>query len=121
MFGRLKDWRKVAIGYDRCPKVFLLAIALAAVVIYCLWIVIPWKPPLSAGGRQNEHTSISLQRNALRIILLLLLLCAKFSLLTWTTHFSRAICFLRVFGLPLARIGAVHFDLHLRCQKAKRL
>ncbi|WP_420029475.1 IS5 family transposase [Rhodovulum visakhapatnamense] len=36
MFGRLKDWRRVATRYDRCPKVFLSAIALAAVVIYCL-------------------------------------------------------------------------------------
>ncbi|WP_150122127.1 IS5 family transposase, partial [Sulfitobacter sp. HI0129] len=29
MFGRLKDWRRVATRYDRCPKVFLSAIALA--------------------------------------------------------------------------------------------
>nr|WP_081288611.1 transposase [Tritonibacter mobilis] len=33
MFGRLKDWRRVATRYDRCPKVFLSALALAAVVI----------------------------------------------------------------------------------------
>ena len=36
MFGRLKDWRSVATRYDRCPKVFLSAIALAALVIYWL-------------------------------------------------------------------------------------
>ena len=36
MFGRLKDWRRVATRYDRCPKVFLSAIALAATVIYSL-------------------------------------------------------------------------------------
>ena len=36
MFGRLKDWRRVATRYDRCPKVFLSAIALAALVIYRL-------------------------------------------------------------------------------------
>jgi transposase len=36
MFGRLKDWRRVATRYDRCPKVFLSAIALAARVIYWL-------------------------------------------------------------------------------------
>ena len=36
MFGRLKDWRPVATRYDRCPKVFLSAIALAALVIYWL-------------------------------------------------------------------------------------
>ncbi|MFW2542874.1 transposase, partial [Primorskyibacter sp. 2E107] len=34
MFGRLKDWRRVATRYDRCPRVFLSAIALAATVIY---------------------------------------------------------------------------------------
>lgn len=34
MFGRLKDWRRVATRYERCPKVFLSAIALAATVIF---------------------------------------------------------------------------------------
>ncbi len=36
MFGRLKDWRRVTTRDDRCPKVFLSAIALAATVIYWL-------------------------------------------------------------------------------------
>ena len=36
MVGRLKDWRRVATRYDRCPKVFLSAIALAAIDIYLL-------------------------------------------------------------------------------------
>lgn len=36
MFGKLKDWRRVAKGYDRCPKVFLSAIALVALVFYWL-------------------------------------------------------------------------------------
>ena len=36
MFGRLKDWRRVATRYDRCPKVFLSAIMLAAIVLYWL-------------------------------------------------------------------------------------
>ncbi|GFE49680.1 hypothetical protein So717_14330 [Roseobacter cerasinus] len=36
MFGRLKDWRRVATRRDRYPKVFLSAIALAANVIYWL-------------------------------------------------------------------------------------
>ncbi len=36
MFGRLKDWTRVATRYDRCPKVFLSAITLAAIVIYWL-------------------------------------------------------------------------------------
>ena len=39
MFGRLKDWRGVATHYDRCPKVFLSAIALAALVIYWLCVL----------------------------------------------------------------------------------
>jgi transposase len=34
MFGRLKDWRLIATRYDRCPKIFLSAIALAATVIF---------------------------------------------------------------------------------------
>ena len=36
MFGRLKDWRRVATRYDRCPTVFLSAVALAAAVIFWL-------------------------------------------------------------------------------------
>ena len=36
MFGRLKDWRRVATRYDRCPIVFLSAIALAANVLFWL-------------------------------------------------------------------------------------
>ena len=36
MFGRLKDWRRVATRYDRCPMVFLSAIALAATAIFWL-------------------------------------------------------------------------------------
>jgi len=36
MFGRLKDWRRVATRYDRYPKIFLSAIALTATVIYWL-------------------------------------------------------------------------------------
>lgn len=39
MFGRLKDWRRVATRYDRCPKVFLSAIALAATVIFWLCVL----------------------------------------------------------------------------------
>lgn len=36
MFGRLKDWRRVATRYDRCRKAFFSAIALAATVIFWL-------------------------------------------------------------------------------------
>jgi transposase len=36
LFGRLNEWRRVAARYDRCPKVFLSAIALAETVSYWL-------------------------------------------------------------------------------------
>lgn len=36
MFGRLKDRCRVATRYDRCSKVFLSAIALAATVLFWL-------------------------------------------------------------------------------------
>ncbi|WP_156470260.1 transposase, partial [Gluconobacter japonicus] len=36
MFGRLKDWRRVATRYDRCPTVFFSAICLTVTVMFCL-------------------------------------------------------------------------------------
>ncbi|AXI44017.1 hypothetical protein C1J02_20440 [Sulfitobacter sp. SK011] len=36
LFGRLKDWRRVATRYDRCPVIFMSAIALAATVVFLL-------------------------------------------------------------------------------------
>jgi transposase len=36
MFGRLKDWRRIATRFDRKGKIFLAAIALAATVIWWL-------------------------------------------------------------------------------------
>ena len=36
MFGRLKDCRRVATRYDRCPETFLSAIALAATILFWL-------------------------------------------------------------------------------------
>ena len=36
MFGRLKDWRRIATRYDRCPELFLSTIALAATVLFWL-------------------------------------------------------------------------------------
>ena len=36
MFGRLKDWRRIAMRYDRCAHTFFSAITLAASVIFCL-------------------------------------------------------------------------------------
>jgi transposase len=34
MFGRLKDWRRIAHRHDRCRKVFLSAIARAATILF---------------------------------------------------------------------------------------
>ena len=36
MFGRLKDWRRIATRYDRCATAFFSAICLAATVIFWL-------------------------------------------------------------------------------------
>jgi transposase len=36
MFGRLKDWRRIAMRYDRCAHTFFSTIALAATVIFWL-------------------------------------------------------------------------------------
>ncbi len=36
MFGRLKDWRRVATRYDRCPTVYFSALARAATVLFWL-------------------------------------------------------------------------------------
>ena len=50
MFGRLKDWRRVATRYDRRPTILLSAAALAATVLFwlCALNLIVW---LSAGSR----------------------------------------------------------------------
>ncbi len=36
MFGRMKDWRRIAMRYDRCAHTFFSAICLAATVIFYL-------------------------------------------------------------------------------------
>lgn len=36
MFGRLKDWRRIATRYDRCAYTFRSAICIAATVIFWL-------------------------------------------------------------------------------------
>jgi transposase len=36
MFGRLKNWRRIAMRYDRCAHTFMSAICLAAAVLF--WI-----------------------------------------------------------------------------------
>lgn len=53
MLGRPKNWRRVATRYDRCPKVFLSVIALAALIIYWLRIL-----TLKLRNNVEEHTFI---------------------------------------------------------------
>ena len=36
MFGRLKDWRRIATRYDRCAHAFFSSICIAATVIFYL-------------------------------------------------------------------------------------
>ena len=36
MFGRLKDWRRIATRYDRCAHTFLSVTHIAAIVIFYL-------------------------------------------------------------------------------------
>ncbi|WOI35269.1 IS5 family transposase [Tritonibacter scottomollicae] len=63
MFGRLKDWRRFATRYDRCPKVFLSAIALAATVIFWLCVLtLSWMASLEG---VQEVTSLSGELDAL--------------------------------------------------------
>ena len=48
MFGRLKDWRHEANRYDRCPKLYLSATALAATVL--LWLCVLTLDDIAAQG-----------------------------------------------------------------------
>ena len=61
MFGRIKDWRRVATRYDRSPTVFLSAIALAAAVIF--WLGDAVTGPASRTGRYVLHS----QRQAVAV------------------------------------------------------
>ena len=36
MFGRIKDWRRIATRYDRCAHTFFSAICIAAAVVFWL-------------------------------------------------------------------------------------
>ncbi|WP_375248298.1 hypothetical protein [Sphingomonas sp.] len=48
MFGRLKDWRRIATRYDRCLTAFFSAVALSTTVIFWLSSTIPdLKPVIS--------------------------------------------------------------------------
>ena len=55
IFGRLKDWRRMATRYDRCPKVFLSAIALAATGIFWLSVL---TLTAKTGGEANQDTAV---------------------------------------------------------------
>jgi transposase len=34
MFGRLKDWRRIAMRYDRCAHTFMCTICLASTILF---------------------------------------------------------------------------------------
>ena len=36
MFGRIKDWRGIAMRYDRCHDLFMGAVVLAAIFLFWL-------------------------------------------------------------------------------------
>ena len=48
MFGRLKDWRRIATRYDRCAHTFFSAICIAATVIF---------PVMSPEPKTNDETT----------------------------------------------------------------
>jgi hypothetical protein len=54
MFGRFKDFRRIATRYDRLVANFLAAICLAATVSYCLWVRILHNAP-STPGEPVQH------------------------------------------------------------------
>jgi hypothetical protein len=36
MFGRLKDWRRIATPYDRCARTFFSVTSIAATIVFWL-------------------------------------------------------------------------------------
>ena len=61
MFGRLKDWRRVATRYDRCPQTFFFAVILAAIVLF--WPGSRTSPePNGSGGADHSATDNGRQR-----------------------------------------------------------
>lgn len=58
MFARLKDWRRIATRYDRCPILFLSACALAATVVY--WLCVLTLAQKSCGGLLPFRCSVSI-------------------------------------------------------------
>jgi transposase len=58
MFGRLKDWCRVATRYDHCPTVFFSAIALAATVLFWLKAMSP-NPSVTSSWPENARKSVA--------------------------------------------------------------
>jgi transposase len=57
MFGRLKDWRRIATRYDRCPVVFRPAIELAVAAIF--WLSKEWVLSLTNDKRHNSQKNLT--------------------------------------------------------------
>lgn len=53
MFGRLKDWRRIATRCDRCAKTFLSAVTLAAAVIF--WLLRLMGLDAKPGSKRPQH------------------------------------------------------------------
>ncbi|GLQ58398.1 DDE transposase [Gluconobacter japonicus] len=64
MFGRLKDWRRVATRYDRCPTVFFSAICLTVTVMFCLrgLSLVIQRIIVSICSKRRDGTTISLPK-----------------------------------------------------------
>lgn len=58
MCGRIKDWRWIAMQYDRCARTFFSAICIAATVIFYLkeWVLSPGSPFYSGSLIQSRNT-----------------------------------------------------------------
>ncbi len=66
MFGRLKDWRRVATRCDRCLKVSLSAIALPATVIYWTISPDPKREAINECDRLSERVPGNYEKGTLR-------------------------------------------------------
>ena len=53
MFGRLKDWRRIAMRYDRAAHTFFSAICIAATVIF--WTETPLRHPLNVKSEEKRR------------------------------------------------------------------
>jgi transposase len=62
-FGRIKDWRRIAMRYDRCAHTFLAAITLAATVTFwlnqCVLSLDPMATQAPHTGEQRKFAPLS--------------------------------------------------------------